>query len=76
MLFSPSGRWLYLQFEHKNLYRVPGPAQDWKAAEPQKVTDFPESAGLFLEDPQFSLDGKQLLFSRGRISGDIWILRR
>ena len=74
--FSPSGRWLYFQLEHKNFYRVPGPAQDWKQAEPQKVTDFPESAGLFLEDPQLSRDGKQLLYSRGKIAGDIWILKR
>ena len=73
--FSPSGRWLSFQFEHKNLFRVPGPAQDWKAAEPQKVTDFLESAGFFMEDPQISRDGKQLLFSRGKISGDIWILK-
>lgn len=74
--FSPSGRWLYYQIEHKNLYRVPGPAQDWKPADPQKITDFPETAGLFLEDPQLSRDGKQLLFSRGKIKGDIWILKR
>src|SRR5262245_31741185 len=31
---------------------------------------------LFVEDPQISRDGKQLLYSRGRITGDIWILRR
>jgi Tol biopolymer transport system component len=73
--FSPSGRWVYFQPDHKNLYRVPGPAQDWKQADPVKITDFPES-GLFLEDPQISRDGKQLLYSRGKITGDIWILRR
>ena len=73
--FSPSGRWVYFQPDHKNLYRVPGPAQDWKSAEPVKITDFPES-GLFLEDPQISRDGKQFLYSRGKITGDIWILRR
>jgi Tol biopolymer transport system component len=73
--FSPSGRWVYFQPDHKNLYRVPGPAQDWKPAEPVKITDLPES-GLFLEDPQISRDGRQLLYSRGKITGDIWILRR
>ena len=73
--FSPSGRWVYFQPDHKNLYRVPGPAQDWKQADPAKMTDFPES-GLFLEDPQISRDGKQLLYSRGKVTGDIWILRR
>lgn len=70
---SPSGKWLYFQLDHKNIYRVPGPAQDWRKAEPEKITNFPES-GLFLEDPQISLDGRQLLYSRGRISGDIWIM--
>jgi eukaryotic-like serine/threonine-protein kinase len=74
--FSPSGRWVYFQPDHKNLYRVPGPAQDWKQAEPAKITDFPEGAGLFLEDPQISRDGKQFLYSRGHITADIWILRR
>ena len=73
--FSPSGRWVYFQPNHKNLYRVPGPAQDWQQADPVKITDFPES-GLLLEDPQISRDGKQLLYSRGRITGDIWILTR
>jgi len=73
--FSPSGRWVYFQPDHKNRYRVPGPAQEWQQADPVQVTDFPES-GLFLEDPQISRDGKQLLFSRGKITGDIWILRR
>jgi eukaryotic-like serine/threonine-protein kinase len=73
--FSPTGRWVYFQPDHKNLYRVPGPAQDWKPADPVKITDFSES-GLFLEDPQISRDGKQLLYSRGKITGDIWVLRR
>jgi hypothetical protein len=58
-----------------NLYRVPGPAQDWQRADPVKITDFPQSA-RFLEDPHISRDGKQLLYSRGRTTGDIWILTR
>ena len=70
---SPSGRWLYFQLDHKNIYRVPGPAQNWRSGEPEKITDFPES-GLFLEDPQISRDGRQLLYSRGRITADIWIM--
>jgi hypothetical protein len=57
--------------DHKKLYRLPGPGRDWKQAAPVKVTEFPESAGLFLEDPQISSDGKQLLYSRGKITGDI-----
>jgi serine/threonine protein kinase len=71
---SPSGKWLYFQPDHKNLYRVPGPAQDWRQASPEKVTSFPES-GLFLEDPQISRDGRQLFYSRALITGDIWIMR-
>src|SRR6266850_2125001 len=73
--FSPSGRGVYFQPDHKNLYRVPGPAQDWKRADPVKITHFPES-GLFLEDPQISREGTQFLYSRGTVTGDIWILRR
>jgi Tol biopolymer transport system component len=72
--FSPSGKWLYFEPDHKNLYRVPGPAQVWRQAEPEKVTNFPES-GLFLEDPQISHDGRWFLYSHGRITGDIWILQ-
>jgi eukaryotic-like serine/threonine-protein kinase len=70
---SPSGKWLYFQPDHKNLYRVPGPAQGWRQAEPEKVTNFPES-GLFLEDPQISRDGRWLFYSRARITGDIWLM--
>jgi hypothetical protein len=72
---SPSGKWLYLQPDHKNLYRVPGPAQSWRQAAAEKVTNFPES-GLFLEDPQISRDGRQLFYSRASITGDIWIMKR
>ena len=71
--FSASGKWLYFQLDHKNIYRVPGPAQDWREAEPEKITNFPES-NLFLEDPQISRDGGQLFYSHGRITGDIWIM--
>ncbi|MDQ5858214.1 MAG: hypothetical protein M3542_08075, partial [Acidobacteriota bacterium] len=56
------------------LYRLPGPAQGWRKAEPQKVTNFRES-GLFIEDPRLSMDGKQLIYSRGRITGDLWLLK-
>jgi len=73
-LVSPSGNWFYYQPNHKNLYRLPGPAQGWRKAEPQKVTNFRES-GLFIEDPRLSMDGKQLIYSRGRITGDLWLLK-
>jgi Tol biopolymer transport system component len=71
---SPSGAWLYFQPDHKNLYRAPGPSRGWQKAEPEKVTNFPES-GLFVEDFQISRDGRKLLYSRGRISDDIWIMK-
>ena len=73
-MLSPSGNWFYYQVDHKNMYRVPGPSQGWRKAEPVKVTNFPES-GLFIEDPRLSMDGKQLIYSRGRITGDLWLLK-
>jgi eukaryotic-like serine/threonine-protein kinase len=73
--FSPKGQWLYFLLDHKNLYRVPGPGQNWRPGMPEKITNFPES-GLLLEDPQTSRDGRQLLYSRGNLSGDIWVLNR
>jgi len=72
--FSPSGRWLYFQPDHKNLFRVPGPAQSWSPAPPEQVTFLPDS-DLFLEEPELSPDGKKLLYIRSRTTGDIWILR-
>jgi serine/threonine protein kinase/Tol biopolymer transport system component len=72
--FSPSGRWLYFQPGHKNLYRVPGPTQDWKIAPPEKVTDF-SGLDLYIEDPRICRDGTKLFYTRGRRTGDIVILR-
>jgi Tol biopolymer transport system component len=71
--FSPSGRWLYFQHNHKNIFRVPGPAQNWKPATPEKVTDFAGS-DLYIEQPVRSRDGSKLLYTRGRRTGDILIL--
>ena len=71
--FSRSERWLYFQLDHKNIYRVPGPAQHWRAAEPEQITHF-AGTGLFLEDPQLSLDGKHLLLSHGHRTGDLWLM--
>jgi Tol biopolymer transport system component len=72
--FSPSGRWLYFLPDHKNLYRVPGPEQDWKPVPPERVTDFPP-AGLYLEDPKIARDGMTLFYTRGHRTGDIYVLR-
>jgi dipeptidyl aminopeptidase/acylaminoacyl peptidase len=71
--FSPSGRWFYIQRNHKNLFRIPGPAQDWKSAPPEKVTDF-AGADLYIEEPQISKDGTKLFYTRGRTTGDIVVL--
>jgi Tol biopolymer transport system component len=72
--FSPAGRWLYFHAEHKNLFRVPGPAQGWRPARPEQVTQFPER-GLYVEEPQISRDGRTLFYARASITGDIWLLR-
>jgi Tol biopolymer transport system component len=70
---SRDDRWLYFQHDHKNVLRVPGPAQGWRQAEPEAVTAFPES-NLYLEDPQLSPDGRWLYFSRGRFTSDLWVI--
>jgi len=70
----PSGRWLYFQFDHKNIYRIPGPNQNWRAAEPERITNLPET-NLYLEDSQLSNDGRTLFYSHGRIIGDLWLIR-
>ena len=72
--FSPSGNWLYVQPNHRNIFRIPGPGQNWKSAPPQQVTDF-SGVDLYIEDPRISRDGKKLFFTRGRRTGDILILR-
>jgi Tol biopolymer transport system component len=72
--FSPSGRWLYFERAHKNLFRVPGPAQGWANAAPEKVTDF-AGLDLYIENPRISRDGTKLFYTRGRRTGDIFILR-
>jgi hypothetical protein len=73
-LFSPSDRWLYFSPDHKNVYRVPGPGQGWARAEPQPVTSFPDDSETHIEDPQLSADGTRLVYSRGSLAGDLWIL--
>jgi len=72
--FSPDGKWVYYGPDHKNLFRIPGPAQNWKSAPPQQITFFPES-NLYLEEPQMSADGKYLYWSRRSASSDLWLGR-
>ncbi len=72
-MLSPSGKWLFWIVDHRNVFRVPGPAQGWRATPPEKVTSFPES-GLFLEDPQLSADGRTLFYSRRERTADLWLM--
>ena len=71
---SSSGRWVYYLPDHKNIYRVPGPVQNWRSAAPEKITDFSLTPISFIENPQLSRDGKHLAYSRGRITSDVWLL--
>lgn len=71
-LFSPSGRWLYFQPDHRNLWRVPGPTQGWREAAPEKITSFPES-GLYLEEPQLTADGRRFIYARNTNTADLWL---
>ena len=71
---SASGRWIYYLPDHKDIYRVPGPAQNWRAAAPEKMTDFHLTPISFIENPQLSRDGTRLAYSRGRVTSDIWLL--
>lgn len=66
--FSPDGRWVYLQPNHLNIYRMPaggGPRQP--------VTTFPEG-GLFLEDPKLSPDGRWLAYCHNNGGSSLWLL--
>jgi TolB protein len=68
MFYSSDGRWLYFQPNHLNIYRMPadgGPVQ--------QVTHFPE-AGLFLEEPAISPDGRYLAYTRSSGGSSLWSL--
>ncbi len=71
--FSRSGQWVYFQEDHRNMWRVPGPAQGWREASPQQIT-FMKEPGLFFEDPQVSGDGKRLFYSKVRTRADLWVV--
>ncbi|MEP6995534.1 MAG: protein kinase [Acidobacteriota bacterium] len=66
--FSPDGKWIYIQPSHRNIFRVPtegGPLQ--------QVTHFPE-AGLFLEEPTISPDGRYLYYCRENGGSSLWLM--
>ncbi|MEE8486720.1 MAG: protein kinase [Gemmatimonadota bacterium] len=66
--YSSDGRWLYFQPSHRNIYRMPaggGPAEP--------VTDFPD-AGLFMEEPALSPDGRYITYCRSNGGSSLWRL--
>jgi Tol biopolymer transport system component len=71
--FSPSGAWLYFTPDHQSIARVPGPAQQWRQAPPERVVVLPGS-GLFIEDPQPAADGRSVFYSRRTLTSDLWLL--
>jgi Tol biopolymer transport system component len=73
--FSPSGRWLYFQKNHKNLFRIPGPAQDWRNAPAEQVTNF-TGPDLYIDGPKASADGSRLFYTRGKTTGGVVIMQR
>jgi TolB protein len=66
VFYSPDGRFIYGQPSHRNICRLPaagGPLQ--------RVTRFPE-AGLFLEEPALSADGRSLAYCRINGGASLW----
>ncbi len=66
--FSPDGKWIYIQPSHRNICRVRS-----EGGPLEQVTRFPE-AGLFLEEPAISPDGKYLLYCRENGGASLWVL--
>jgi Tol biopolymer transport system component len=66
---SPDGRWVYYQPNHLNIYRITA-----TGGRPQRITNFPE-AGLFLEEPAISPDGRWLLYCRSNGGSSLWLLK-
>ena len=66
--YSPDGRWIYIQPSHRNIARLPA-----AGGRLELVTHFPE-AGLFLEEPTISPDGKFLYYCRENGGSSIWLL--
>jgi serine/threonine protein kinase/WD40 repeat protein len=67
--YSPDGRWIYIQPSHRNIYRVPA-----EGGPLEQVTRFPD-AGLFLEEPTISPDGRYLYYCRGNGGASLWLLK-
>jgi Tol biopolymer transport system component len=66
--FSPDGKWIYIQPSHRNIYRVRA-----EGGPLEQVTQFPD-AGLFLEEPVISPDGRYLYYCRGNGGSSLWLM--
>lgn len=69
VFYSPDGRWLYVQPNHRNVERMPaggGPRR--------RVTRFADSPALFIQEPTLSPDGRYLVYNRGHGGSSIWML--
>ena len=66
--YSKDGRWLYIQPNHRNIYRMPA---DGGARHP--VTRFRESSELFIEEPAISPDGRYLVYARDNGGSSLWM---
>ena len=66
--YSPDGKWIYVQPSHRNICRVRA-----EGGPLEQVTGFPE-AGLFLEEPAISPDGKYLYYCRENGGSSLWLM--
>jgi TolB protein len=66
--YSPDGKWIYIQPSHRNICRVRA-----EGGPLQQVTRFPE-AGLFLEEPTISPDGRYLYYCRENGASSLWLM--
>jgi TolB protein len=66
--YSPDGKWIYIQPSHRNIYRVPA-----EGGRLEQVTRFAE-AGLFLEEPAISPDGRYLYYCRSVGGSSLWLM--
>jgi serine/threonine protein kinase len=71
--FGASGRWLYFQVDHRDFYRIPGPAQGWRPAPPERMTSFPAS-GAYVEEPMVAADERRIVYARVETAADLWIV--
>ncbi len=67
-IISRDGKWIYIQPSHRNIYRLPA-----EGGNLEQVTHFPE-AGLFVEEPTLSPDGRYLYYCRQRGGASLWLM--